>query len=71
MRQLEEALLASSGLISKARASLECDKKLLQTSINLISRSYMLLKQVSAAMEVQEWLEAQIAGTEENQMDST
>jgi hypothetical protein len=29
------------------------------------------LKQVSAAMEVQEWLEAQIARTEENQMDST
>lgn len=69
MRQLEEALLDSRGLISKARASLESDKKLLQKSVNLISRSYMLLKQVSAAMEVQEWL-AQIARTEENRMDS-
>jgi hypothetical protein len=64
MRQLEQVISQSTDLISQARVSLERDKKLIEKSIDLMSRSFILLKQMSAAMEVNEWLEAQLAGME-------
>ena len=64
MRQLEQVISQSTDLISQARASLERDKKLIEKSIDLMSRSFILLKQMSAAMELNEWLEAQLAGME-------
>jgi hypothetical protein len=64
MRQLEQVISQSTVLISQARASLERDKKLIEKSIDLMSRSFILLKQMSASMELNEWLEAQLAGME-------
>jgi hypothetical protein len=64
MRQLEHVISQSTDLISQARASLERDKKLIEKSIDLMSRSFILLKQMSAAMELNEWLEAQLVGME-------
>jgi hypothetical protein len=64
MRQLEQVISQSTDLISQARASLERDKKLIEKSIDLMSRSFILLKQMSAAMELNEWLEAQLVGME-------
>ena len=61
---LEQVISQSTDLISQARASLERDKKLIEKSIDLMSRSFILLKQLSAAMELNERLEAQLAGME-------